>query len=233
MNTNSANSLMNDTPVYDITPFTHLDFPGHLAAIIWFYGCNMRCAYCYNDTIVMASKGRYGWDEVMEFFLSRKDLLEGAVLSGGEATRHDLMRYTEDLRTLGYKIKLDTNGSNPQLLQRLIQEKRVDYVALDYKAPKEIFSKVTATHLHKKVQDSLQILLQSNIAFEVRTTVHADITNEDQINNLIAELLQLGYNNTLYLQKFRQTDSNIAGVTQPTKSFDPLALRDDLPIIWR
>ncbi|MCW9026800.1 MAG: anaerobic ribonucleoside-triphosphate reductase activating protein [Thiovulaceae bacterium] len=122
--------------IYDITKFTHLDYPEHLACIIWFSGCNMRCDYCYNSDIVFSKQGKYNTEDAIEFLKKRVNKLDGVVLSGGEATGHYLYQFCEDIKELGFDIKLDTNGTYSRAVKELLDLNLIDYVALDYKAPK-------------------------------------------------------------------------------------------------
>ncbi len=233
MSTERDATFVNDKAVYDITPFTHLDYPGKLAAIAWLCGCNMRCAYCYNDAIVHAKEGRYDWEELYEFLRDRRGLLDGVVISGGEATMHPLLHTLPPIKEMGFSLKLDTNGSNPQLLGELIEKGLVDYVALDYKAPLWLFGSITKSRLHGAVQDSLRLLLRSSIPYEVRTTVHADLLGAEDIEAITNELEALGHDDVLYLQEFVPTQSNIGGLEAPKKVLEKTKLADSLHVLWR
>jgi pyruvate formate lyase activating enzyme len=121
-------------PIHAVTPFTLLDFPGLPAAVVWCSGCNMRCAYCHNPDIVRGKAGQKTPPEVLAFLATRRGLLEGVVLSGGEATLWPgLPGFIAQVRALGFAVKLDTNGTRPETLRGLLPA--LDYVALDYKAP--------------------------------------------------------------------------------------------------
>ncbi|HFQ61604.1 MAG TPA: 4Fe-4S cluster-binding domain-containing protein, partial [Epsilonproteobacteria bacterium] len=119
MNTDSGFSSKSAKPIYDITKFTHLDYPDHLACIIWFAGCNMRCDYCYNKDIVFAKNGTYSLNDALAFLETRRSLLDGVVLSGGEASLQELIPFCKAIKKLGFSIKLDTNGTNPELVKEL------------------------------------------------------------------------------------------------------------------
>lgn len=233
MSTDSGCSLEKDKPVYDITKFTHLDYPDHLACIVWFAGCNMRCLYCYNEDIVLAKSGRYTIDEVMAFLRTRRALLDGVVLSGGEASRYDLVPFCQGIKELGFDIKLDTNGTNPKLVGQLLEERLVDYVALDYKAPREKFSAVTQNRHYDEFLKTLGLLLDRGVDFEVRTTLHADLLSSEDINLMIKELQSMRYKGVYYIQEFVDTGQNIANLQKPKKSFDRSSLLEDIQIVWR
>ena len=138
------NDIGKSLPIYSITPFTLLDFPGKTACIVWFSGCNMRCSYCHNPQIVK-NKGRGNIRQVMEFLQKRAGLLDGLVLSGGEASVYPgLPDFIRKIRAMGYAVKLDTNGLRPDMLSGLLKEHLLDYMALDYKEPPQKFKKKKA-----------------------------------------------------------------------------------------
>jgi pyruvate formate lyase activating enzyme len=190
-------------PVYAVTPFTMLDFPNKTACIIWFAGCNMRCPYCHNPQIIK-SKGRGTVDDIWRFLNKRQGLLDGVVLSGGEATSYpDIISFAQKLRELGYSIKLDTNGTRPTVVKEMLDKHLVDYIALDYKSPPEKFLKVAGIKNFETFNQTLETLcLQSNIPFEIRTTVHTDLLDEDDINKIINTLEEKNYQGTYYIQNY-------------------------------
>lgn len=189
-------------PIYDITPFTFLDYPDKTACILWFTGCNMRCGYCYNPDIVKG-KGRYSIQQALEFIDSRKHLLEGVVLSGGECTLHRcILPLSAAIRHMGLMVKIDTNGSNPGMLQELLRDGAADFVALDFKAPREKFHAITKSALFGAFDRSLSILLDATVRFEVRTTVHPQLLDHTDLAAMISYLEQKGYRGTYYIQHF-------------------------------
>lgn len=189
-------------PVYNISPFTLLDYPDHAACIIWFAGCNMRCRYCYNVDIVRG-KGNLDYRHVLDFLDSRRGLLEGVVLSGGECTAHkSLEGFIGEIKKLNYRVKIDTNGSHPDRLKSLIQSSMIDYVALDFKALKNRFYTVTQSALFTKFEQSLDLLCHSAIPFEIRTTIHSGLFSFEIICNMIRYLEEKNYRGVYYLQNF-------------------------------
>ena len=226
-------SLLNNKIVYDITKFTHLDYPNHLACIVWFSGCNMRCDYCYNSDIVYAKSGNYTLEGVLDFLKSRVGMLDGVVLSGGEATTYELVEFCIEIKKLGFLIKLDTNGTNFKNLQSLCESNLIDYIALDYKAPVYKYTEMTKSSKFDEFSKSLKYLINTNINFEVRTTIHADMLYEKDINSIIRDLDSRGYKGNYYLQNFLDTGSTIGGVSLPNNSFDKSLLRNDIDVIWR
>ncbi|KYJ86750.1 anaerobic ribonucleoside-triphosphate reductase activating protein [Sulfurovum riftiae] len=220
-------------PLYDITPFTALDYPDHLAAVFWFAKCNMRCVYCYNKDIVLG-EGKITEADALEFLQSRTGLLEAVVLSGGEATLYDdLILFCKKIRQLGFKIKLDTNGLNPAMIQALVENGLVDYIALDYKAPKEKYYAITKNKHFDSFIQSLNFLIKKQFPFEVRTTVHSDLLRVEEINRIIKDLVKRGYRGTYYLQPFLFTEQTLGKVKKEKNLFDTSQLSADLPVVWR
>jgi pyruvate formate lyase activating enzyme len=206
-------------PIYSVTPFTLLDFPQRTACIVWFSGCNMRCGYCHNPQIVKG-KGRGDISEVLAFLEKRRGLLDGVVLSGGEASLYgDLPDFTRKVRGMGYAIKMDTNGLRPDLLREFLEGNLLDYIALDYKAPPAKFERVTGTKKYEDFNASLSLLCaQKKIPFEIRTTVHTDLMDEGDVAGIIHDLDDRGYTGTYFLQNFRaDNDRPTLGFLPPQK----------------
>jgi pyruvate formate lyase activating enzyme len=199
-------------PVYSVTPFTMLDFPGQTACIVWFSGCNMRCGYCHNPEIVKG-KGRGTAEQVLAFLEKRKGLLDGVVLSGGEATLYkDIVGFAAQVRRLGYAIKLDTNGTRPDIVREMLQNDLLDYVALDYKAPPSKYKNVTATHLFKDFDETLSRLCwQDKVPFEVRTTVHSGLIDAQAVAAIMDDLAARGYRGTYYVQNYINNNNPVLG----------------------
>ncbi len=223
----------NSKVVYDITKFTHLDYPNHLACIVWFSGCNMRCDFCYNKDIVFAKDGEYSYSDVLEFLKTRVGLLDAVVLSGGEATSHELVDFCKQIKELGFLIKLDTNGTNYNSVKELLKLNLLDYVALDYKAPKNKFTQITHSNKYNEFSSTLNLLIESDINFEARTTLHNDLLNVNDINTIINDLKNRGYNNKYYLQKFLDTGENIGNLKNSSSTFNESELSKELEILWR
>jgi len=189
-------------PISSFTPFTLLDYPHRAACILWYAGCNMRCLYCYNPEIVLG-KGTISFATILEFLNKRKGLLDAVVFSGGECTIHkNIAENIKQAKALGFLVKVDTNGSKPALLKQLIDEKAIDYVALDFKALPSKFENITQSNLYETFEKSLEILLKSNLSFEVRTTYHSDLLNENDLQKMISFLEINNYVGNYYIQHF-------------------------------
>ncbi len=199
-------------PIYDVTPFTMLDFPGKCAAIIWFSGCNMRCRYCHNPQIVKG-KGTRNINNVLEFLKKRRGLLDAVVLSGGEASIYPgLSAFVREVKAMGYSIKLDTNGLRPDVVQDFLKHGLLDYIALDYKAPPEKFKAVTGVDKFKDFEKTLDLLCaQKAIPFEVRTTVHTALMNEEDIKDIMDDLDRREYRGAYYVQNYTSNVGSTLG----------------------
>ncbi|MBK6896530.1 MAG: anaerobic ribonucleoside-triphosphate reductase activating protein [Alphaproteobacteria bacterium] len=219
-------------PVYSVTPFTMLDFPERTACIIWFSGCNMRCPYCHNPQIVKG-RGRGDIGQVMDFLQRRQGLLDGVVLSGGEASAYPrLPSFIRDVKALGYAVKLDTNGLRPDIIEDFLSQGFLDYIALDYKAPPEKFKTVTGTDKYDLFSRTLEILCsQKAVEFEVRTTVHTSLIDENDITKIMADLEKRGYEGFYVLQNFINSDDRpTLGLMPPQKRIlDRAAIKQHQP----
>ncbi len=168
-----------------LVKFTLIDFPSCPAAIVFTQGCNFRCRYCHNPELVyphlftepMPEK------EIFDFLKRRQGTLEGVVVSGGEPTLHeDLPQFLAKVKALGYKTKLDTNGTRPEVLKKLIAEKLVDFIAMDLKAPLEKYALITGVDTNAAViEQSISIVKNSGLAYEFRTTYDKEVLTDNDI----------------------------------------------------
>lgn len=159
-----------------IAKTTLLDYPGHLACTVFLPGCNLRCPYCHNASLVLPeqrSETSVSQAELLDFLHRRAGLLEGVCISGGEPTLHsDLPELLRTIRELGYRTKLDTNGSHPAMLADLLEQGLVDYVAMDIKnSPARYRETCGGTDVLSCVAQSAALLIHSGVDYEFRTTV--------------------------------------------------------------
>ncbi len=197
--------------LYSFQKFSSLDFPGRLCSIVWFSGCNMRCTYCYNKDVVFGKK-QIEEEEFLEFLKNRVGLLDGVSFTGGCPTMYpNLINFAKKIKEMGFDIKLDTNGINFEIIKKLVEKNIVDYIALDFKAPKEKFYEITKNKNYDKFEKTLDFLINSDVEFEIRTTVHTDLLDENDINKIIDILAQKGYKGTYYLQNYFETDKETIG----------------------
>ena len=196
--------------------FSLIDYPGKICAIVFTQGCNFRCPYCHNPELVKPSL--FGKtipeEEIFSFLEKRKGKLDAVEITGGEPTlQKDLVDFIHRVKEMGYLVKLDTNGSNPEMLEIIINHGLVDYIAMDIKAPLEKYKEVTHSVISPdKIKRSIRIIMNSNIKYEFRTTVvKSQLSREDIIS--IGKLIEGA---KLYvLQKFI-----------PSKTLDPNFLNE-------
>ena len=153
---------------------TLLDFPGKVACTVFLTGCNLRCPYCHNpDLVLTKDNGKYiSEKEFFEFLLSRKGKLDGVCITGGEPTLYpNLTNLIRRIREMGFLVKLDSNGTVPEILKPLLREKLLDYVAIDIKNAPSQYAETCGADVIEYVEKSVALLKNSNIDYEFRTTV--------------------------------------------------------------
>ena len=170
---------------------TLLDFPGRVAVMIFTRGCNFRCPYCHNPELVRDGDGQYTPEMIMEHLRQRKFFLDGVVISGGEPTiHHDLVDFCRQIKDMGLEVKLDTNGSNPLLLKTLLQQKLVDYVAMDVKASWRNYDKVTKLPgIEGNCIKSMDLIRNSGVEYEFRTTVYPPVNDTADLASIRRNML--------------------------------------------
>lgn len=184
-----------------------VDYPGELACAIFLVGCNFNCGYCHNPSLISGDGNYVSKEEVMEYLRLRKDMLDAVCISGGEPTcNKDLKSFIREIKDLGYKVKLDTNGTNPSAVKELIDEKLIDYVAMDLKASPKKYNEVTRCNVNLElIKQTIKILKMSGIKYEFRTT-YLPTLDSDDINEITKEFV--GKDSKYYLQQFRNTVTN-------------------------
>lgn len=162
---------------------TLLDYPGHLAAAIFLGGCNFRCPFCHNkDLLGNDTEALYTEDELMDFLKKRSNILEGVCITGGEPTLSpDLESLIRRIRALGYHIKLDTNGSRPDVLKHLCENGLIDYVAMDIKNSREHYALTAGAEILPigEIENSINFLMHGSVDYEFRTTVVKELHHEE------------------------------------------------------
>lgn len=150
-----------------------IDYPGLISCVLFVPGCNYSCFYCHNRSLLDGTHILLTPQYVSDFLQKRTGLLDGIVITGGEPTLQiDLLLFLERIRELGYRIKLDTNGSRPQVIEEVLKRNLCDYVAVDYKAPAALYRQICGAGAYaNKVLETIGLLFASGIPFEVRTTV--------------------------------------------------------------
>ncbi len=196
-----------------------IDYPGKLSAIVFTLGCNFQCHYCYNPMLVKPSeadkiKHKTGSGErtetgrvlikerdLFEFLDRRKGKLDGVVITGGEPSIHkDLPDFLKRIKKRGFLVKLDTNGTNPEALNKLLKKELVDYLAMDLKADEANYSYVTGVSVDvDKIKESVKIIMESGLSYEFRTTLVPELVGKDNLDSM-GEMIKGA--SRWYLQKF-------------------------------
>ena len=178
------------------------DYPGKISCVVFILGCNFRCPWCYTAEYVLPElikkQPRIPEEKFFDYLREKKSLLEAVCLSGGEPTIHpELPKFVEKIKKFNFLVKLETNGSNPEMLKELIEKKLIDYVSLDIKAPKEKYSKLIGLfkdglegrflegEILKRIEKSIQILKEGKIDYEFKTTLVPGFLGKEEIIEIV------------------------------------------------
>jgi len=201
-------------PIKGILPMTTVDYKGKIASTIFLQGCNFRCPFCHNPELVLISDAGatdstlLKPDEVIYFLKENKEWVDAVCISGGEPTIHKgLPEFISQLKKAGFSVKIQTNGTNPKMLKKLIDEKLLDYISMDIKAPIEKYELFAGAKLNKEsIKESAALIMASGIEYSFHTTVSPELN--------LSDIKQIGIwlsgAKTYYLQQFR-----------PEKTLDP------------
>ncbi len=176
-----------------------LDYPDKISAIIFTSGCNFRCGYCHNPELVNSRKHIYKPNDILEFLKTRIGKLDAVVITGGEpCLNNDLSDFIQEIKNLGFLVKLDTNGFNPDMLEKVMPF--IDYIAMDIKAPLDKYEKITNVKIDTaKIKESISLIMSSHMDYEFRTTVVKSLLSYDDFIR-IGDLINGA--RRYYLQKF-------------------------------
>lgn len=181
-----------------------VDYPGKISAVIFTSGCNFNCHFCHNPELVNPQFNSFQIQEkeLFEFLNKRKKIIDAVVVTGGEPTIYDdLVGFIKKIKTIGFLVKLDTNGTNPELIKKLLKENLIDYIAMDIKGPIDKYSKITGKNVNTdNIQKSVEIIKKSKINYEFRTTVVPTLLDKNDFKK-IGEWLN--GSKKYYLQQFR------------------------------
>jgi len=189
--------------VAGLVPFTTIDYPGCLAAVVFFKGCPLKCPFCHNpDLQENDGKGEMEWADILSFLSERKGKLDGVVLSGGEPLMQpDIVDLARQVKKLGFKVGIHTSGVYPDKLRQMAAY--IDWVGLDIKAPWNKYDGVCGrSQMGDKVKESLSFLLEQGIAFEARTTCDPDCLTPEDVLAIAKELKADGVK-TYAMQHYR------------------------------
>ena len=202
---------------------TLLDFPGKIACTVFLGGCNFRCPFCHNSELFMGKPEKLMEDEeFFKFLKSRKGLLDGVCVSGGEPTLYkNLPEFLTKIKELGFLVKLDTNGSCPVLVKELVEKNLVDYIAMDVKNSPAMYAQTVGLESMDlaPIEESLRFLIGGTVPYELRTTLVSQLHTEESIQDMGAWLggLVTGMKpKQLFLQSFVDRDTVLfAGLSAP------------------
>ena len=204
---------------------TLLDYPGKVACTVFLQGCNFRCPFCHNSGLLEEKEDELMTiDALIAFLKKRKGLLDGVCITGGEPTLYaGLKDLVAKIKAEGFLVKLDTNGTRPKVLQELISENLLDYVAMDIKnAPAHYGETVGVPNVTlNNIEESVKLLLQDAVDYEFRTTVMDELHDESTMLDMGNWLKQLGEGRMpqrFFLQPYADRDSVLApGLSTPSK----------------
>ena len=185
---------------------TLLDFPNKVACILFVRGCNFRCPFCHNASLVCGgAENNYPEEDILAFLKKRQGLLDGVVISGGEPTLYpELIPFLHKVKDLGYAIKLDTNGTNPTLLKQILRENLADYVAMDIKNSPHFYSATCGVPKADiaSIEESRDVLMSGETEYEFRTTVVDGLHTKESIEELACWIAGA---KRYYLQAFKDS----------------------------
>ena len=199
---------------FGLQKLTLLDYSGLVACTVFSSGCNFRCPFCHNVVLVNGKEEalEYSMQDIVDFLKKRRILLDGICISGGEPLLHDeIFTLAESAKSLGYKVKLDTNGSFPDKLMRAVDDKIVDYVAMDIKSSPEKYPAVCGNQQFENIEKSVQFLLGSKVEYEFRSTFTGNL---HELSDFIGIGNFIKGAKRYYLQKFINSGSTLFGNPQ-------------------
>lgn len=187
---------------------TLVDYPGHTACIVFTQGCNFKCPFCHNSGLIQGENNSSKIDEqvLFDYLDKRKGLIDGVCVSGGEPLlQKDIELFIRKIKEKGYKVKLDTNGSKPDVLKKLLDCNLVDYVAMDVKNVFNKYDITAGTSISlDKIKESINLLKNSNVDYEFRTTVVKQLHSFEDIKEILE---YLGRDVKYYIQNYRDCDT--------------------------
>lgn len=199
---------------------TLLDYPGRVACTVFLQGCNFRCPFCHNSGLLGAAQDdTIEAAELLDFLRKRIGILDGVCITGGEPTlQSDLPQLLQQIKELGYAIKLDTNGSRPAMLKALASDGLIDYVAMDIKNCPDRYAETVGTSQfpQSEIEESIRFLMEGDLDYEFRTTVVDELHTEENILAMGQWLSGMGKPKKLFLQPYADRDSVLTqGLSTP------------------
>lgn len=195
---------MKELEIKGLEKLSVIDYPGKTCCIVFLAGCNFRCPYCHNPDLIErpGELESMTGEDVLEFMKSRRKWLDGVCVTGGEPCLHEgLEDFLRKVKKEGFLTKLDTNGTNPEMVERLVKEGLLDYIAMDVKAPPERYGEVTRSEVDiEKVRKSTEVIMRSGVDYEFRTTVVPKLFRKQDVEGIGSWLNGAG---KFFIQGFR------------------------------
>ena len=203
--------------IFGLEKLSLVDYDGFVAATVFTAKCNFRCGFCHNSALVLDYNAipPIRESEVLDYLKKRKGILEGLCITGGEPTLNpDLPEFIKKVKDIGYSVKVDTNGTNPEMVKLLVKEGLADYFAVDIKNDKENYANIIGfnTFDTSKVEKTVEFLLSGKVKYEFRTTLIAEYHKADNIKR-IAEWIKGA--DKYFMQKFKSGDNCISQDLSP------------------
>lgn len=214
-----------DMLISGLQKLTLLDFPGYTACTVFTLGCDMRCPFCQNKSLVVPEYFDTGTllpsPQVFDFLQERKGKLQGVCITGGEPTlQPDLADFIRQVRNMGYKIKLDTNGTRPETIRSLLEQDLLDYIAMDIKSDLPSYHVLSGRNIRTEIlEESIEQIRNAGIPYEFRTTVIKDLHNEDTFRRIAAMLVHV----TDYSLQYYQESDDVIQPGHQTPSDEEMA----------
>ncbi len=203
--------------IFGMEKLSLVDFDGYVSATLFTGACNFKCAFCHNASLVVDYKQLppYGEEEVFSYLKKRFGILEGVCITGGEPTlNHDLPEFCKKIKDIGYRVKVDTNGTNPDMLEQLIKSGLADYFAMDIKNDREAYGAIIGIDGYDtaKVERSVQLLKDGSVPYEFRTTIILEYHEAENMEKIGKWLVGA---QKYFLQKFRPSENCLTqGLTE-------------------
>ncbi|MGI6324558.1 MAG: anaerobic ribonucleoside-triphosphate reductase activating protein [Bacilli bacterium] len=198
--------------IYGLNPNSLVDYPGELSFVIFLGGCNFRCPYCHNKDIVNKTNDVYEEEDVLEELKKRFGFIKTVTITGGEPTIYGdkLVDLIASIKDLGYLVKLDTNGTNPNVIKTLIDKKLIDYIAMDIKNTFDQYESTVGVPVNiDNIKESIRLIEASNINYEFRTTINKEMHSEEAILEITS---YVSNNSKLVLQPYRYNSEQLVNI---------------------
>ncbi|MCX4025298.1 anaerobic ribonucleoside-triphosphate reductase activating protein [Endozoicomonas sp. SM1973] len=210
---------MREIQIGGITPLTTIDFPDHLATVLYCQGCNLRCQYCHNPELIKITSGQYAWQSIQQFLKRRTGLVEAVVFSGGEPLiQNNLVEAIQWCKQQGFKVGIHTSGSIPKRFTSIIS--LVDWIGFDFKSPPHLATTITGSKVYyQKCMTSLTQLIESKVSYEIRTTINYQLIKPDDLL-IMAKVLASHEVKQWVLQPFKSGNILNTALNQQSNYYD-------------